>query len=148
MGLFTEKAQRIYGGEKEQKASWVTVRKGNTAIRQVRNTMPTSNKLSQVRAEEIFAEQSWSAQAITLINDMVAEALKGMGFDQRSISSKIEHFQSSWEKMYDEFYAEYGNLFFEACLEMAGEYELVGYDGYIDKQELKKKIKEIRKRNR
>lgn len=148
MSHIEDRLKRIYL-ETNQKGrqDWIPKRYSTDPIRQLKRITPVSTELSQNRASEILQMQRLSGEAARLIREEVEETLIDLCGTEK-IDVRMAHFEESWEKAVAEFYEEYNVQLIEAMLEMAGEGELVGYEGFIDRKGLKKKLKEIRKRDK
>lgn len=145
----SERLSKLYGNPEQPKtkADWIPKRLGNDPIAQLKRTLPKATELSQNRASDLLEDQSTRETAALLIREQAEITLKEL-CGEKKIEIKMEHFDQSWEKIMNDEFEEDGETLLLAMLEMANEGELVGYDGYIDKKNLKKKLKELRKRNR
>lgn len=110
-------------------------------------TLPVAAEISQQRASEILEMQEMSCVAAGLIREEVEATLVKL-CGENKIRVKMAHFEESWERAVTEFYEEYDAKLIEAMLEMANEGELVGNQGFINRRGLRKRLKEIRKRDK
>lgn len=145
-----EKLGGLYGdNQRGPKAteSWIKHRyhKKGDLVAQIREqNRGREDELSAVRSEELLTREQMLATAMAEITTQV-EAFLRDNFEEESIAAKLEHFQTSWTK----YFEEYGEDLVMGMAELTDDMEetpIVNYEGYLDKDLVKEQMKSLKKR--
>ncbi len=142
MTSFSEKAGRVYGSERKkvESTSWIPKRASGGLLAQFKKEHLDEKGLSQVRAEEILANQLKPGEIFGLVEEMLEILLH---------TDEIEIQLANFHESFGKFYEKYESLLIQALEEFIEEkVNFLVYSGHIDKEILKAKVKEIEGRKR
>jgi hypothetical protein len=138
-----DRLKRLYGEEKveiPESKSWVPKRPfRNDPWERLKRQIEEH----QYRQEKVTYDEATLTKIKEELFRQVEEFLKSEYGDKR-LEEKIDHFSTSWNKMYEK----YGNLLIVALEELSHEMRFVNHEGYIDKQAIKTGVKKVKRSNK
>ena len=140
MASLSEKLNNLYGnpGKREpESTSWIPKRLSNDPLGQFKKTHEAKGDLSQVRSEEILADQNKPAELAA-----AAKNLLELKLHTNETEKQMESFLESFANLSDI----YGEMLVVALDDfIKEEVDFVHFTGFIKKDLLKRKVKEITK---